>query len=116
MRNLHTAAPFGVYRSSGSSVRLPTSVTWFSFAIVLSPPFWVRTRLRGSGGSSVSAPLGRAASRPLGTLCLGLGVGAVGALAAVCGSLGFSPLRAATRRHLVPDDLVGQVQGALELG
>jgi hypothetical protein len=30
-----TAAPLGVYRSSGSSVMLPTIVIWFSLAISL---------------------------------------------------------------------------------
>src|SRR5204863_9423738 len=34
-RNLQTAAPFGAYRSSGSSVRFPTMLTWLSFAIEL---------------------------------------------------------------------------------
>src|SRR5207253_10341460 len=55
--NLTTAAPFGVYRSSGSSVRFPTMTTWFMLAIPnhhlldrsAPPGRWLRPDEEGEG-------------------------------------------------------------------
>ena len=56
-----TAAPFGVYRSSGSSVRLPTIVTWLSLAISITVLACLRLPLDGQpeGGKSHDATAAR---------------------------------------------------------
>src|SRR5215216_6510073 len=58
-RKLATAAPLGVKRSSGSSVRLPTSITWLSFATCGVPPLASRAGAR-PGTNQYSGPHGPA--------------------------------------------------------
>src|SRR5690349_12166465 len=59
MRNLATAAPEGVKRSSGSSVKLPTTVMVVSPAMNFSSPLQSLTqRVSGPSDKNVSAGLG----------------------------------------------------------
>src|ERR671919_1466291 len=56
IRKFATAAPFGVYRSSGSSTRFPTMTTWFPLAISIttsSLPSRPAMATAGSGGEDL---------------------------------------------------------------